>query len=73
MPPGHIGREEDAPAEAQHIVVDQTEDEGQKNPGGAGPLVPPQNQAAEEKQQVVPDQVHQHLPGVQVVKHIVAV
>lgn len=40
VPPGHVGGEEDAPPEAEHIVVDQAKGERQQGPRGAGPLVP---------------------------------
>ena len=72
-PGGHVGGEQDAPPEPEHIVVYQPHQEGQADPQGAGPADAAQHQPQHGEQDVVPDHVHQHLPGVQVGEHVVLV
>ena len=73
LPAGHIGRKQNAAPEAQHIVVYQSNHKTQADGQSGCPAAAPQHQPAHKEQDVIPDQIHQHLPGLQVGKHIVLV
>ena len=73
LPAGHIGREQNAAPEAEHIVVDQSDQKAQADSQRGCPATAAQHQPAHQKQDVVPNQIHQHLPGLQVRKHIILV
>ena len=72
-PARHIRREQDAPPEAQDIVVEQPHQEAQGDRHRRRSPPPPQDQPAQGEQQVIPDHVHQHLPGRQILEHIVLI
>ena len=72
-PPSHVGREQNAPAKAQDIVVQQPHQKGQDRRQSCRPAQPAQDQTADKEQGIVPDQVHGHLPDIQVLEYIVLV
>ena len=72
-PGGQIGGEQNAPPEPEHIVVDQSHQKANRRRQGRRPPPPAQRQTAHHEPYVVPDQVHQHLPGVEIGEHVVLI
>ena len=64
---------ENAPPEPEHIVVDQSHQKANRRRQGRRPPPPAQRQTAHHEPYVVPDQVHQHLPGVEIGEHVVLI
>ena len=63
-PAGYVRREQNPAPKAEDVVVQKAHGEAQDAPRRRRPANTSQNQPQENIQDVVPNQIHQHLPGV---------